>query len=69
MPEDTSGKDVLRKHIESILDESISSTADLDDYGDELSAYADAVIKGLGLTPTFVADGHIVISGAFSRVA
>lgn len=69
MAHDDSGKDILREHLKSIIDEAISNTVNLDDYGDELDAYAGAVMEGLGLTPTYVAEGHVVISGAFSRGA
>lgn len=67
--DDSSGKDILREHIKSIMDEAISSTVDLDDYGDELEAYADALIEGLGLHPLHVAEGHVTLAGAYRRDA
>lgn len=69
MAHDDSGKDILRKHIESIIDETIAEVPEGKSYADMLDVYATAIIDGLGLTPTFVAEGHVVISGAFSRGA
>lgn len=69
MPEDTSGQDIIHEHLKSILDEAISTTVDLDDYGKELAAYANAVMEGLELHALFVAEGHVVLGGAFSRGA
>lgn len=69
MPEDTSGKDLLRNRIASVLDEAISSTADLNDYGDELEAYANAVIEGLGLGVTYENADLVLTSGAYHKAA
>lgn len=68
MTEDTSGKDTLRNRIASVLDETISNTTDLDDYGAELEAYADAIIEGLGLTVSIDHMRYVVLSGTFSKV-
>lgn len=71
MAHDDSGKDIIREHTRSIVNEKISeypySPNDFSD--DQIDSITDGIIDGLGLTPTFVAEGHVVISGAFSRGA
>lgn len=68
MSEDTSGKDLIREHVTSILDEESANHSDLDVHSDELEAFAEAIIEGLGLEAIHVNPRAVLLKGAYSRV-
>lgn len=68
MAHDDSGKDIVREHIKSIINETMTSDAtDGTTMDEELGVYADALMGELGISVSFVGAGHVVINGAFSR--
>lgn len=69
MPEDTSGKDLIREHVTSILNEEAGNHPDLDARSDELEAFAEAITEGLALEAIHVNPRAVLLKGTFSRVA
>lgn len=69
MPEDTSGKDLIRDHVTSILNEESANHPHLDARSVELEAFAEAIVEGLGLEAVHVNPRAVLLKGAYSRVA
>lgn len=68
MTHDDSGKDILREHIKSIINETMTSDAtDGTTMDEELGVYADALTDGLGIKVMYVSSAQVLFTGAYNR--